>query len=116
MDSIGDLSALWQIILNNIRDERAMPATAIDLWFGNLQLTSLSTDTVVFATDSVTKKNIIQSKYTAFLSEHIENVICFTPDVEIVVDSSLANKPANEDGIRSPLELMRRLKAERGKF
>ena len=90
-----------------------MPATAIDLWFGNLQLTSLSTDTVVFATDSVTKKNIIQSKYTAFLSEHIENVIGFTPDVEIVVDSSLANKPANEDGIRSPLELMRRLKAER---
>lgn len=112
MDSIGDLTAIWQIILNNIRDERAMPETAIDLWFGKFKLTSLSTDKVVFATDSEMKRSIIAAKYTDFLAGHVENVIGFSPSVEITVDTSLAGVPLKDDGIISPMNLMRRLKAE----
>ncbi len=110
MDSTGDLSAIWQIILNNIRDEKTMPITAIDLWFGKLQMVSLSTDKVVFAADSEMKKTIILDKYTTFLSEHVADVIGFPPKVELVVDKSLAGIPLNENGIRSPMELMRSLK------
>ena len=53
MDSIGDLNAIWQIILNNIRDERAMPATAIDLWFGKIMLVELSPEKVEKYVDSL---------------------------------------------------------------
>lgn len=113
MDSIGDLSAIWQIILNNIRDERSMPETAIDLWFKKFRLVSLEPSLAVFATDTEAKRRIIKDKYTEFLSRHVENVIGFSLDIEITVDTSLASVPINEDGIISPMELLRRKKAER---
>ena len=69
MDNIGDLSAIWQIVLNGIRDERSMPETAIDLWFGKFTMVSLSTDKVVFASDSEMKRGIIKEKYSDFLEE-----------------------------------------------
>lgn len=112
MDSIGDLSAIWQIILNNIRDERSMPETAIDLWFKKFRLVSLEPNLAVFATDTEAKRRIIKDKYTEFLSRHVENVIGFSLDIEITVDTSLASVPINEDGIISPMELLRRRKAE----
>jgi len=113
MDSIGDLSAIWQIILNNIRDERSMPETAIDLWFKKFRLVSLEPNLAVFATDTEAKRRIIKDKYTEFLARHVENVIGFSLDIEITVDTSLASVPINEDGIISPMELLRRKKAEK---
>lgn len=109
MNSIGDLSAIWLIILNNIRDEKSMPKTAIDLWFGSLQLVSLSTDKVIFATEKKLNKSIIDEKYIDYLEYHVENVIGFSPKVEIIVDPSLA-KPLENDGVRSPIDLIRGLK------
>ena len=108
MNSIGDLSAIWLIILNNIRDEKSMPKTAIDLWFGSLQLVSLSTDKVIFATEKNLNKSIIDEKYIDYLEYHVENVIGFSPKVEIIVDPSLA-KPLENDGVRSPIDLIRGL-------
>jgi len=90
MDNIGDLSAIWQIVLNGIRDERSMPETAIDLWFGKFTMVSLSTDKVVFASDSEMKRGIIKEKYSDFLADHVYNVIGFRPEVEIVVDPTLS--------------------------
>ena len=115
MDSIGDLNAIWQIILNNIRDERAMPATAIDLWFGKIMLVELSPEKVVFAADTEMKRSIIEKKYTDFLSGHVENVIGFSPKIEIVVDSSLAGVPIRDDDVISPMNLMREMKAQHEK-
>ena len=90
MDSAGDMSAIWQIMLNNIKDDREMPETAIDLWFGKFKLVSLYPDKVVFATESELKRGIIETKYTDFLAEHTYRVIGFRPEVEITVDTSLA--------------------------
>ena len=67
-----------------------MPETAIDLWFGKFKMVSLSTDKVVFASDSEMKRGIIADKYTDFLSEHVYSVIGFKPEVEIIVDPSLS--------------------------
>ena len=113
MNSIGDLSAIWLIILNNIRDEKSMPKTAIDLWFGGLQLVSLSTDKVIFATEKNLNKSIIDEKYIDYLEYHVENVIGFSPKVEIVVDPSLA-KPLENDGVRSPMDIIRGIKKDSG--
>ncbi len=112
MDNMSDLLAIWQIILNEIRDEKSMPSTAIDLWFGNFKLISLSTDKVVFATDSEMKCGIIKNKYTDFLAEHVFRVIGFKPAVEITVDTSLADLPLDDGTVISPLKRMRELKAE----
>ena len=109
MNSIGDLSAIWLIILNNIRDEKSMPKTAIDLWFGSLQLVSLSTDKVIFAAENEMKKSIIDKKYIDYLEYHVENVIGFSPKVEVIVDQSLATPPEN-DGVRSPMDIIRGIK------
>lgn len=109
MNSIGDLSAIWLIILNNIRDEKSMPKTAIDLWFGSLQLVSLSTDKVIFAVENEMKKSIIDKKYIDYLEYHVENVIGFSPKVEVIVDQSLVTPPEN-DGVRSPMDIIRGIK------
>ena len=90
MENIGDLSAIWQIVLNDIRDGSTMPETAIDLWFGKFKMVSLSTDKVVFASDSEMKRGIIKDQYSDFLADHVYNVIGFRPEVEIVVDPSLS--------------------------
>lgn len=92
MDNIGDLSAIWQIVLNDIRDESSMPETAIELWFGNgkFKMVSLAPDKVIFAADSEMKRTIIEEKYSEFLADHVERVIGFRPKVGIVVDTTLA--------------------------
>ena len=110
MDNIGDLSAIWQIILNNIRDDREMPETAIDLWFGRFKLVSLSTDLVIFATDSDMKRGIIADRYTDFLADHTYRVIGFRPNVEITVDTELAERPVDNGDVISPMNMMRELR------
>lgn len=112
MDNISDLSAIWQIMLNDIRDDHEMPETAIDLWFGHFEMVSLSTDLVVFATESEMKRGIIADRYTDFLAKHIYRVIGFKPEVEITVNTDLAEVPEDNGEIRSPLRRMRELKAQ----
>ncbi|MCI9450370.1 MAG: chromosomal replication initiator protein DnaA [Clostridiales bacterium] len=112
MDNIGDLSAIWQIMLADIREDKTMPETAIDLWFGKLNMVSLSPDKVVFAADCEMKRGIIAGKYTDFLAEHTYRVIGFNPEVEIIVDPSLADAVPEDDSVNSPLKRMRELKAK----
>ncbi len=80
-----DLSAIWQIMLTNMRDDHVMPDTALDLWFGDLKLVFLSSDKVIFETDSSLKKDIIEKKYAGLLSQYANSVIGFTPEIEITV-------------------------------
>ena len=101
MNSIGDLTAIWQIILKNIRDEEKIPVTAIDLWFGSLQLISLSPDKVIFATDSDITKGVIEKQYISYLEQHVENVIGFSLDIEITVDPSLATTRSGESVLQA---------------
>ena len=112
MDNIGDLLAIWQIMLNDIRDDHEMPETAIGLWFGHFKIVSLSTDRVVFATDSEMKRGIIADRYTDFLADHTYRVIGFRPKVEITVDPELAEPPSDNGEIISPMRRMRELRAE----
>ena len=111
MKNIGDLSAVWQIILNNIREDHILPETAIDLWFKNFRLDSITAEKVVFASESKLKRDIIEEQYTSLLSDQIYGVIGFRLPVEIITDTSLADDPIPYDGTRSPLMRMKELRA-----
>lgn len=113
MKNMGDLFAVWQIILNNIREDRILPETAIDLWFTNFRFDSIDVEKVVFASDTALKRDIIAEQYTNLLSEQVYRVIGFKPKVEIIVDPSLAGDPIPYDGTRSPLLRMKEIREEK---
>ena len=98
----GDLSAIWQIMLKTMQSENRISATACDLWFKYFRLDYLDSDKAVFAVENEMKRNIILDKYADMLAAQIEQVIGYTPQIEIVTDTSLAPELNRVDGVPYP--------------
>lgn len=94
----GDLSAIWQIMLKTMQSDNLISSTACDLWFKCFRLDYLDPDKAVFAVENEMKRNIILDKYSDLLSTQIEQVIGYTPQIEIITDTSLAPDSSTELG------------------
>lgn len=88
MSSKEDVAVIWKTMFDAMREEKELPSTAIDLWFGDTCLYSLSADEAVFVCASDMKKNVIESWYKDFLSRYLERIIGFAPEKITVVTSS----------------------------
>ncbi len=105
----GDLSAIWQIMLKTMQSENLISSTACDLWFKCFRLDYLDPDKAVFAVENEMKRNIILDKYSDLLATQIEQVIGYTPKIDIVTDTSLVPEDAPElsrtEGAPYPAEI-----------
>ena len=79
MNELKDITAL---VLESI-EEKLPSKTIFNLWFGNLELISLSDEKAVFLTPTALRKNIISTKYKEVLEKAIEDAIGFTVDIEV---------------------------------
>lgn len=111
----GDLSAIWQIMLKTMQSENLISATACDLWFKHFRLDYLDPDKAVFAVENEMKRNIIFDKYADMLATQIEQVIGYTPQIEIITDTSLAPDLQAGDGGPYPTKIVEERKAAREK-
>lgn len=105
----GDLSAIWQIMLKTMQSENLISSTACDLWFKCFRLDYLDPDKAVFAVENEMKRNIILDKYSDLLATQIEQVIGYTPKIDIVTDTSLVPEDSTElnrtEGASYPSEI-----------
>ncbi|MBO5009695.1 MAG: chromosomal replication initiator protein DnaA [Clostridia bacterium] len=58
--------------------------TSFDLWFGDLNLTSLTEDKAVFSTPTKLRKKILSTRYINVIKEGLEEIIGFPVEIEIV--------------------------------
>lgn len=73
-------------MFESMKEEKELPSTALDLWFGKCSLESLSADSAVFSCDSDMKKSVIETRYLDYLLRHLENTIGFLPkSVDVIV-------------------------------
>ncbi len=102
----GDLSAIWQIMLKSMQSENLISSTACDLWFKYFRLDYLDPEQAVFAVENEMKRNIILDKYSDLLATQIEQVIGYTPRIQIVTDTSLAPELNKTDGVPYPTQIL----------
>ena len=88
MNELKDITAL---VLESI-EEKLPSKTIFNLWFGNLDLISLSDEKAVFLTPTALRKNIISTKYKEILEKAIEDAIGFTVDIEVTSPPEDNNK------------------------
>lgn len=116
----GDLSAIWQIMLKTMQSENLISSTACDLWFKCFRLDYLDPDKAVFAVENEMKRNIILDKYSELLATQIEQVIGYTPKIDIVTDTSLVPEDAPElsrtEGASYPAEIVEKRLAARDAY
>ncbi len=86
MSELKDITAL---VLESV-EEKLPSKTIFNLWFGNLELISLSDEKAVFITPTVLRKNIISTKYKDVLEKAVEDAIGFKVDIEV-------NSPSEEN-------------------
>ena len=93
MKPFEDVSAIWEMMLNDIREDHEQPMTVIELWFDKCRLDSLSVERAVFACPTDLNRNTLQKRYTEFLGEHLKRIIGFVPrSLEFFTDPSLADE------------------------
>ena len=79
MSELKDINALVLEII----EEKLPSKTIFNLWFGNLELISLSDEKASFLTPTPLRKKIISTKYKDILEDALESVIGFRVDTEI---------------------------------
>ena len=101
----GDLLIIWQLLDSMVRDELKMPDVAYNLFFGNLHLTSLDSQTAVFYCEHEKKQEVLKNRYADTLGSCLEKILGYRPDILIEVDHSLAPEIHNDVGMHSPVEI-----------
>ena len=76
---------IWKIVLENMQKNNGFSNLTIDLWFSRMSMEKLTPERAYFSTDNDLIKNIIESKYAAFMRDELKAVLGF--DVEPVIIS-----------------------------
>ncbi len=103
-----ELNAIWQIMLKTIRADKLISEAAGELWFKRFRLDDLDAKRAVFAAENDMKANIIREKYGPMLAAQIEKVIGYEPEIEVIVDPTLApklTKPAAQENPASAAKI-----------
>ena len=75
---------IWNIVLENMKNNNGFSDLTIDLWFSRMIMEKLTSETAYFSTDNELMKNIIEKKYAHFIKEELKNVLGFEVEVVIV--------------------------------
>ena len=111
----GDLLVIWQLLDSMLREELSMPELAYNLFFGNLHLISLDSQTAVFVCESEAKQDVLKNRYAETLGNTLEKIIGYKPDITIKVDPSLAPELPDDGSVRSPVKIAKENIARREK-
>ena len=101
MDFLKEIKEIWSMVQDRMKQQ--LSSTAMNLWFGDIEIISFSENTLTMATTSEFKMNIIKDKYVPQLEEIFTDFMGF--QIKIVVESKnptvdinkIRNQIANED-------------------
>ncbi len=111
MYSTTDLPRLWDAIFSAIRDTGVLSSTALDFWFGKIRIVCIEDNFLLLSAENDIKQNGILSKYSALLSDAVQSVLGFAPQIDIIVEKR--DVPLEGEGrVISPLKMAREMEAE----
>ena len=93
MNELKDITAL---MLEEIKDKLSSP-TIFNLWFGELELLSLTDEVATFKTPTKLRKQILSTKYYDLLKGALDEVIGFNVKIEIVYPEDNSKNLQNTD-------------------
>ena len=91
---MDELAGITSALKELLREKTDSTQTTFDLWFGELNITSLTEDTVVISTPTKLRKNILSTRFKKILEECIFEIIGF--EVNIKIFSLDENKKVEE--------------------
>jgi chromosomal replication initiator protein len=77
----NNLDSIWEYMLVLLGKDR--PDTAVNLWFSDMKLISLTKDEAVFSTTTDIKRDIILNNFRDEIAQDIAQIVGFTPRVLI---------------------------------
>ncbi len=86
MDYLDEIKEIWSLVQDTLKLN--LSSTAMNLWFGDVEIVSFSENTLTIETTSEFKKNIIKEKYVSMLEEILTEFIGFDIKVDIIAKNS----------------------------
>ena len=97
MDFLSEIKEIWSMVQDRMKQK--LSTTAMNLWFGDVEIISFSENTLTMATTSEMKMKIIKEKYVPQLEEIFTEFMGF--QIKIVVESK--NPVVSVDQIKSQI-------------
>ncbi len=85
-----DLSEIRSMLFEHMKENYPHSQKSFELWFSYLKLTYLDSDKAVFACDTAIKQNVLVNNHLDFIRQSLEDVIGYSPEIEIIIDPSVA--------------------------
>ena len=101
MDYLEEIREIWSMVQDTLKLN--LSSTAMNLWFGDVEIVSFSENTLTIETTSEFKKKIITEKYVPMLEEILTEFMGFDIKVSIISKNTAVNiekirsQIANED-------------------
>ena len=89
MDYLDEIKEIWSLVQDTLKCN--LSSTAMNLWFGDVEIVSFSENILTIETTSDFKKNIIKEKYVAMLEEILTEFIGFNIKVDVIAKGSTAS-------------------------
>ena len=93
---MSELKDITSLILESIK-EKLSSKTIFNLWFGDLELLSLTDEKAVFRTPTKLRKNIISTKYMDILENALIDAIGFAVEIDIVYPEDMTKAQFQDD-------------------
>ena len=98
MASFNDMESIWAFVKESLRGEYS--SVAFGLWFNDLKIISLTDTKATFMCDTIMRQEIIQSRHAHNIARHMEEVLGFEVEIEI-----LTSEKSEEDITRERIEI-----------
>ena len=82
MDYLNEIKEIWSMVLDKMKQK--FSSTAMNLWFGDAEITSFVNNTLTINAASEFKMQIIREKYVSQLEEIFEEFMGFHVSIEVV--------------------------------
>ena len=83
MDYLSEIKEIWSMVQDKMK--QILGTTAMNLWFGDIEITSFTDNTLTLTTSTEFKMKIINEKFLGMLEENFELFMGF--DVNVVVNA-----------------------------
>ena len=89
MDYLNEINEIWSMVQDSMRQQ--ISSAAMNLWFGDIEITSFSENTLTLTASSEFKAKIINEKYLSTIKELFDEFMGFSINVTVKFKNSDVN-------------------------
>lgn len=102
MDYLAEIKEIWSMVLDKMKQK--FSSTAMNLWFGDIEIISFENNTLTISAGSEFKMQIIKEKYVSNLEEIFVEFMGFEINISVVSKNGAVNVEKIRNQISTPSE------------